>query len=594
MAYNSLSEIWAYYDVKERKRFTAHDILVAINQLPQGNPEEKLCRYEALAFGFVGCDRENAWGTYYGHQFTFVRKDTGEEVYEPDISYVTPEIIDYWERRASEVVNPLLKMRYTGLVLDFKKRITGVQPDYKTIKLANIEAIIDVVEGNYAEHDMICQDYAEWALKLAKGFRNESLKRRVIRAYYDFHKRLIAKGDKSGNSFQILQSLIKYREEFLEYENEIIKENEERLSEVEVKALAEGNHTDKYVHELDYIVGLLCDYYHIIGNKERIENLLDRQLTASKLPIQVRGGMWGQMMLERMQKLYRKYGFDKKANRLFVDISDLGEKVLQEMNKTEHSLSLKHQQINDYLKEMMKGNHDDRIVRYIVEYIPVREHEMMKYQKYAKEHPLDDMIPTTLIDSSGNMTTKIGAGKNPLEQKLHHHMFQDLIYNTFFMHIHMDELKKKKDVTAEELMGMFENSPLVTESHKEFLRRGFDAYLNKDYMVCCHILIPQFEAMVRRLIALNGGEVLKQSGDPAAGNEYCSLDSLLGSEVAKVCMKEDMITYFKVLFVSQAGWNLRNLFCHGLLTADSFNSTMADRVIHAIMILGRFRPRPII
>lgn len=137
MAYSNLSEIWADYDKKERKKFTAHDIIAAINQLPEGNPEDQHCRYEVLAFGFVGSNRENNWGTYYGHQFTFEKKDTGEEVYYPDISLITPEIITYWEQRSTQVVNPLLKMRYTGLVLDFKKLVTGKQPDYKTIKLAS-------------------------------------------------------------------------------------------------------------------------------------------------------------------------------------------------------------------------------------------------------------------------------------------------------------------------------------------------------------------------------------------------------------------------------------------------------------------------
>ena len=149
--YATLSEIWAEYDVRERKKFEAHDITEAINTIPEGGQETEQCRYEALAFAFVGTNRENEWGTYYSHQFTFVKEDTGKELYSPDISLIIPETISYWEQRASIVVNPLLKMRYTGLVLDFKKRITGKQPDYKKIKVANVEAIIEVVEGHLEE-----------------------------------------------------------------------------------------------------------------------------------------------------------------------------------------------------------------------------------------------------------------------------------------------------------------------------------------------------------------------------------------------------------------------------------------------------------
>ena len=588
MSFNSLSKIWSYYDAVERKRFTAHDITAAINQLPEDNPDAEQCRYEALAFGFVPSNRENEWGTYYGSQLTFTKKDTGEEVYVPDISSVTPEIISYWETRATTVVNPLLKMRYTGLVLDFKKRITGKQPDYKTIKLANIETIIAVIAGDYAD-DLTSLFYAERALKLATGFRKAELVQRVAKAFFEAHKRMAAPDSKPGLWCKIVQSLIKYPEAFEPYKEEIIQENIERLTRLETSALEEGDRTDNYAHILSDQVDILCEYYHVFGEDEKIEGLLDRLLVALKKPIPVRGGMWGQCMLERMQRRYRKYGMDKKANRLYVGISNLGSKVLEEMQKYEHSFTLEREKIDAFIKAAMEGTHEDRLVRYIINNLPVREEEIKKRKEHAQEFPLEDIVSTISIDDKGNTITRIGAGKNAEEQKLHHFMYNSMTIGAFFMQLHMEELKKNKDVTLESLMSLFDDCPLVIDSHREFLKRGLEAYMNDDHIVCCHILIPQIEAMIRRLIALNGGAVLRQSADPAAGNEYYSLDSLLDSPVAKECMKEDMITYFKVLFVSDAGWNLRNLISHGLINANSFNYTMSDRVVHALLILSQFK-----
>ena len=585
MAYKTLSEIWVDYDVKERKRFAAQDITAAINQLPEDNPEVELCRYEALAFAFVGTNRENEWGTYYGHQFTFVRKDTGEEVYSPDISQVTPEIISYWEERAANAVNPLLKMRYTGLVLDFKKRVTGKQPDYKTIKLANVEAIIEVVEGDYADHEYIALEYADRALKLASGFKNKELLKRVVKTYYDAHNRF----GKEKWWRHIFHAMINYPNAFAQYKDEIVNENLERLNSIEQKALQEGGRTDKFAHDMVSQVEILCEYYHSIGEDEKIEGLLDRLLTVIKLPIPVRGGMWGHGMLEQMQNRYRKYGLDSKANCLFGELTELGKKSLEEMHRTEQSYTLKRSEIESFLKDVMRGNHDDRIKRYIIEYMPARELEIKKKKEFAKEAPLEDMISTVLFDGSGNTTKRLGAGKKGEEQKLHFFMYKSIMIESIFMHIHMEELKKEKDVTVETLMKMFDDSPLVTNKNRSLIERGFEAYLNDDHVVCCHILIPQIEAMVRNLVYLNGGEIIHQGEDPTTGSEYNSLESLLDSDVAKKVMKEDMITYFKVLFVSPAGWNLRNLFCHGLLSSGSFNSDMSDRLVHAMMILSYFK-----
>ena len=78
--YTNLSDIWAIYDVIEKKHFLSHDVSAAINSLPKDYPEKKLCTYEAMAFDFAeNCDGK-VWDSYYGPQWTFAKKDTGEEV----------------------------------------------------------------------------------------------------------------------------------------------------------------------------------------------------------------------------------------------------------------------------------------------------------------------------------------------------------------------------------------------------------------------------------------------------------------------------------------------------------------------------------
>jgi len=587
MAFSNLSEIWSVFDVPERKKFTSCDIIAAINELPEGNPEDTQCRYEVFGFRFVGTNRENVWGTYYGPQCTFERKDNGEELYSPDINDVTPDIISYWEKRAVEVTNPLLKMRYTGIVLDFKKRITGEQPDFKTIKLANVEALIAVIEGDYAEHEYVAMEYADRALTLALGYKNEELVKRVAKTYYDAHKRF-GKQRMWGHLFH---ALIKHRKAFAQYEEEIVCENLTRLSILEQKALEEGEKTDMFAHGMASQIDILCEYYHSIGEDAKIEGLLDRLSEAIKLPIKVRGAMWGHGMMEQMQWRYRRYGLDKKANSLFGEVAELGSKTLLEMQTIEHTFTLEREKVEEFLMDVMQGQHRQRMTRYIIEYLPIRELEIKKHKEQTKEFPLEDLIPTEVFDGKGNVTTRLGAGKKAEEYKLYYFIFCNLGIDSKYMRIHMEELKRTGDITIDTLMQMFDGCPLLEESHRTFLERGFEAYLNADYMVCCHILIPQFEAMVRRLIVLNGGIVLRQGQDPAAGDEYLSLDSLLDSEVAKDLMNEDMITYFKVLFTSSAGWNLRNQFSHGLLSAGSFNSTMADRVVHAMLIMSQFKTK---
>lgn len=86
---------------------------------------------------------------------------------------------------------------------------------------------------------------------------------------------------------------------------------------------------------------------------------------------------------------------------------------------------------------------------------------------------------------------------------------------------------------------------------------------------------------------------MRPKRNPEEGNEYISLDSLLSSENAMSFMKEDMANYFRNVLTDQYGWNIRNLVCHGLIDSDGFNYVLADRLIHAFLMLGEFRNKDI-
>ena len=103
------------------------------------------------------------------------------------------------------------------------------------------------------------------------------------------------------------------------------------------------------------------------------------------------------------------------------------------------------------------------------------------------------------------------------------------------------------------------------------------------------INVPSYEAAIRRLFALNGANIMRQKQNPIEGSEYMSLDSLLATEEALSYMGEDITNYLRNLLTDQYGWNIRNQLSHGLLGLDSFNAGMADRVVHAFMLLGVFK-----
>lgn len=589
--YTNLSDIWAIYDVIEKKHFLSHDVSAAINSLPKDYPEKKICIYEAMAFDFAeNCDGK-VWDSYYGPQWTFAKKDSGEEVYVPDIKDVTEETIAYWEERANIVHNPLLKMRYTGLVLEFKKKLFNIEPDYQNIKLAHIHALLNVVDGDYCQYETITLDYAERALYLAIGFRNKDLQERAVNVFYEAHKRYSGNDMLPGVWGRIFQSLIKHRGYFQKYEKELLDEQLARFERLKKLALDNGNKTDQYSHVLCDQIDLLADYYHLTGAVEKIEPLLDTMLDAIRASVPLRGGMWGQGMIQQLQARYRKYGFDKKANQLFVELRDLGGATLNELKTTEFSVPIDNEMINAFLDEALEGNDREVLLYYLVQYLPRIEDEKRKLKERAEKSPLLDLVSTFTIDSSGNTISRVGVGPDAERQKLYFFMYENMRFTIPLMHLHITKMKEQGKMSTESMMELIKDSKLISEDHKEIVRRGLDAYMAEDYLVCCHLLIPQLEAAIRRLFAINGVNIMRAKKKPEEGNEYLSLDSLLATNEAVEYMGEDIATYFRNVLTDQYGWNIRNQVSHGLLSSDNFNFGLADRVVHAFLMLGMFKTK---
>ena len=75
-----------------------------------------------------------------------------------------------------------------------------------------------------------------------------------------------------------------------------------------------------------------------------------------------------------------------------------------------------------------------------------------------------------------------------------------------FLNEHINRLKDKGLLTVDYLLdNLFKGSLILREEQYPILKRGFEAFLEKDYIVACHLLIPQFESAIRMVCKLNGG-----------------------------------------------------------------------------------------
>ena len=257
------------------------------------------------------------------------------------------------------------------------------------------------------------------------------------------------------------------------------------------------------------------------------------------------------------------------------------------MQGHEFSVPIDNEQLEVYLNDFLSGTPKEVFVKYLLRNIPNQDVERQRQKEEAEQSPLLDMIRTTIYDINGSPINNVGVGEDSEYQKLMYGMYRRMLITAIFLRLEVTKMIEQGKLSLEIVLDSFKGSPLIAEGQYGLFERGMKAYFEEDYIVACHLLIPQFESAIRRMVAMCGGEILQSDRDPKDGNRYISLDGLLDSEEAKNGLKEDVQTYFKNLFTEHNGWNLRNLTSHGLLQTSGFDSTVADRIVHAFVLLSQ-------
>lgn len=115
------SEVYRWVAWKQERAADADALRRFISRFSGHAPtQEALAELVAFQLGPRQDSETGGWNTYFGPMVTWKNKD-GMVSENPTRGKITPNIMDYWQRRAQEETNPILQARYPDLVWDFSK-----------------------------------------------------------------------------------------------------------------------------------------------------------------------------------------------------------------------------------------------------------------------------------------------------------------------------------------------------------------------------------------------------------------------------------------------------------------------------------------
>ncbi len=570
-------EIIKKYDSLDRKNFDESDIAEELFTIPEKERSETDLA-EWIAFALTE-GSENTWHTYFGPLY-----ELSNGSFVPSKESITEKTLQYWAIRMENVVNPILKARYSGLLVDFMPKCNG------RIRKSYFQSLLDSVNGLYPKNKIngitkLCRAFA-----IAVSSKNkddidmvkESLVKYELAVASDYDVRVW------GKSFSLALSNLKY---FSDEERAFVDRIEKRISRLCVKSV-EGKGAERFdVFVIEQGVELLANYYNKKQNKDDLLRVLNMLSEAFHKSFSTKKPMQKDAMLDKMYRLYDHFQFHTEANIILAELQQNSISLSKELTKTDFAYEIPKQKIFSLTEQMTSGSFDEVIVIFLFSFIPDKNKSEKELLHKVSKDPLFYVISNQFLDYKGRPSSKVGGIESDFNSHLIQRIYGSLNSSHTIIHFFIQKAIMKKLFNVNAILNYIKSCPFFESDRLSIIERGLRAYFEGDLVIFMHLIVPQIENAIRNVVEMSGRSTIRHQKHNN-GFELKTFNELLLDDAIVRVDGGSLSLYLRVLFTEQQGWNLRNTICHGIATQSFFNQPAADRVFHALLCVAAI-PHPL-
>lgn len=514
---------------------------------------------------------------YYKPVMTVPNEDGLEEEF-PSVDMITVDSIHYWTGRADYTKHPVLAARYAGLVYEFSFQVTGSKVSFAIAK-KYVESLLAIIDQQLYKIPVYAITKAARALEVSLLYRNQELIQKSKISILSLEKR-IAVDDKPGLwgfSYELLVNGKKSIATEVE-EQVIIEDLEQRFSRMIM--------ADSWCAEC--AARLLMGYYHQKKAPEHIKRIL---ISLEKSYIEAKAGRSSFQVAhdtELLYQFYRQYQLNEEAEVFLQRLREVSKSTDSDMKRIGTEVKISQEKIDQYVELILADADLEVVASRIAEFCTPQVNQIKnELDAMAKQAPLMYKVSLQLVDKKGRRIATIGPLEEDREGRLVKHYGDAIRIGTIGLHYILDEAVQREVLSTHEFIKLMKQSCVIDPNRYPLLEKAVNAYLQKDYVVFMHIMIPQFEEAIRNLIEKNNGIVMVQKGD---AYNLKTFDHLLSDDIVTNVFGEDRALFFKAIFTDRRGWNLRNQLAHGMMDYEHMtNKQNSDTILHAFLCLAFVR-----
>ncbi|WP_422404726.1 DUF4209 domain-containing protein [Mammaliicoccus sp. JADD-157] len=507
----------------------------------------------------------------------------------PDIQKFSDDQFEYYEKRLDETSNVFLKARYSDFLFEYgNKKTTKNKHEISRYLLSSLVEIISHYREGFGYISVLAR-LVEVSLLMRD---REKLKKAVELMYLQ-----ISEFD-NNNEYRWLYALSKLTREILNSKHKkiILVSHSNKIINV-LENTIKNYFEDKNYHLHRILCEELIQYgkFSLISI-ERISALQKEIGKSYELEAEHQQERKNKSLLvkasflEKAMKHYKEIGEREKFNKMKILVKRTYEEYEKsnEMSLIRIPIEFPEEEIDKFVEHFTSSDIQNSLdkIAYSNDLIPKITVIEEQVDKLSKDFPLQDLISKGLLNDGKKIVETTTKGNNKTinfnSNYMHHlNINVELLLKAIF-----DKLISEFEISTEDFMQKFNRWDLLDSKNIPFIKCGITKFLEKDYISAIHILVPQFESVVRRMFSKLGYSTtsIKKgiTQQEVTFNEFLLRDdirSALGNDVHKL---------IQIVMVEQSGLNLRNEIAHGLIELHNINYTKCILVIYLFLILTTY------
>jgi len=535
---------------------------------------------EVLAFALSTWNAGvSPWNTYFGPMATTVDK-AGKTHYFPDITGTPSEVLDHWMERATSLNHPVLTARYADLVWEFAPLIGNRRRD-PTIAQKAIDAYLASATAVFRPEIYYQYNDVGRAFDLAILLSDVERIDAARVAYMALHREGMK--EKKGQWWRAFDRLV------LEKKTQLTDaERSELVSDLEnlVTQYSETSSAHFDPHSAESAAKRLIKVYSREHRSDDVRRLYTVIAKAFEYFASISSPMIAAAVLQTSLDAYQSAGLPEDINRVRVTMQQKIGESKGEMKSIETEVTIKKDDIEKFLSEIIVDDLGSTFVKLAVEFLPKRKVLEETVRKTAAEAPLMAHL-SQMIMSDDRVTAIIGSvDEDPLGRVIQQAAFTYSI-SYIWLREAFRRLIEKHDVLPEHFVGWANRHGIFDDLG--LLLQGVRAWYEGDYVKVTHVLIPQIERAVRKVAGQLGKPVTKPHPKVKGASVAINMGDILYSEDIREKLGADLSLYFLSLYADPRGLNLRNELAHGQLDLASMTDYLAQLLIHTLLVLGLWK-----